>query len=229
MSKQPNYKEKICVKCGNVFKPTSSTQKYCLTCGTLKNKYYFNNKDKYNDMHKKWLSENKEQQKIFKHKNYFDNHYRELKRNHEYYNDNKEYFKLKGQKYRKNNKEKIREYRKNKYKNDIEFKMAEKLREWVRRCLNYKKNIKKHTFDTLNYTASQLKQRLESQFNNGMTWENYGSYWHIDHKKPLSLFNFYLPNGEIDYHQIFLANCLANLQPMLAIENLKKNNKFPYK
>ena len=222
---KPNYKEKICIKCGSIFKPTSSTQKYCSICGMVENKYYFNNKEKCNYRHKKWISDHKEQQKEFKHQNYYSNLDRELKRNKEYYNKNIEYFKNKNKKYRATNKEKIREYKRNKYNNDINFKIAEKLRNYTRRCIN-SKGKNKHTFDILGYTPNQLKQRLESQFKNGMTWDNYGTLWHIDHKKPLSLFKVELSNGEIDYHQVFLANCLANLQPMFAIDNLKKGNRF---
>ena len=55
-----------------------------------------------------------------------------------------------------------------------------------------------------------------------MNWSNYGSYWWIDHKKSRSLFKY-----EKTEDQAFKdCWCLANLQPMEKIENIKKGNKF---
>lgn len=53
-----------------------------------------------------------------------------------------------------------------------------------------------------------------------MSWENYGSIWHIDHKIPCSSWNF-----ESDFEM----NCCwnyRNLQPMLASENQSKHDNF---
>ena len=36
---------------------------------------------------------------------------------------------------------------------------------------------------------TQYMVYLESQFTDGMTWENYGDLWVIDHIKPTHLFN----------------------------------------
>ena len=36
---------------------------------------------------------------------------------------------------------------------------------------------------------------FEFQFVDKMNWRNYGSYWHIDHVKPRSLFNIEDDNG----------------------------------
>lgn len=46
-----------------------------------------------------------------------------------------------------------------------------------------------------------------------MSWDNYGS-WHIDHIKPISKFQKNTP--------IKVVNNLDNLQPLWAIENLRK-------
>lgn len=69
-------------------------------------------------------------------------------------------------------------------------------------------------------TSEQLKQHLESQFKPGMTWENYGKVWHVDHKTPLGGKTFDLTNTrdcEIAFHW-------SNLQPLFAKENLRKSN-----
>ena len=92
------------------------------------------------------------------------------------------------------------------------------LRDFVRRCLQFKGSEKNNkTFKLLGYDTNKLKQRLECQFKQGMTWENYGE-WHIDHKKPISKFNKNSKISEI--------NALSNLQPLWASENLSKGCKF---
>jgi len=72
------------------------------------------------------------------------------------------------------------------------------------------------------YTANQLKRHLEKQFKPGMTWENYGSYWHIDHKIPISVFNFSTPE-DIDFKRCW---ALKNLQPLEAKKNIQKQAKL---
>ena len=54
-----------------------------------------------------------------------------------------------------------------------------------------------------------------------MTWENW-SYrgWHIDHKTPLDSFDLTKPE------QVKMACHFTNLQPMWALDNIKKHNKI---
>lgn len=73
----------------------------------------------------------------------------------------------------------------------------------------------------LGCTIGDLKKHLESQFKQGMTWNNYGlKGWHIDHIYPLSKFD--LTKKE----NIIKACHYTNLQPLWAIENIKKGNKI---
>lgn len=74
----------------------------------------------------------------------------------------------------------------------------------------------------LGFTVEQLKSHLEKQFTNEMSWENYGSYWHIDHIIPKSVFN-YEKAEDIDFKQCW---ALKNLQPLETIANIKKSNKL---
>jgi len=71
------------------------------------------------------------------------------------------------------------------------------------------------------YTVEKLMKHLESKFQTGMTWENYGG-WHIDHLVPESWFHY-----ESVYDEEF-KKCwaLSNLQPKWAKENLQKNNHY---
>lgn len=77
------------------------------------------------------------------------------------------------------------------------------------------------TFEILGYTVEELMIRLERQFTEGMTWENYGS-WHIDHIVPLSAFN-YETVDDIDFARAW---SLGNLQPLWAADNLSKNDRI---
>lgn len=72
--------------------------------------------------------------------------------------------------------------------------------------------------ESLGCSRDELCSHIESRFTEGMTWENMKE-WHIDHVKPLSSFNV------LDPSERKKANHFSNLQPLWAIDNLKKYNK----
>lgn len=110
------------------------------------------------------------------------------------------------------------------YKNNINAKLAKILR--IRLRLSLKDKPHKSVLKYLGCSLSELKVHLELQFEEDMTWDNYGSYskhikrWNIDHIKPLSKFD--LSNEE----ELAKACHYTNLRPMWAIDNLIKNNKY---
>ena len=62
---------------------------------------------------------------------------------------------------------------------------------------------------------------LESKFTSGMTWKNHKLYgWHIDHIIPLSSFDL------TDRDQYLKACHYTNLQPLWAVDNIRKGNKL---
>lgn len=76
----------------------------------------------------------------------------------------------------------------------------------------------------LGCTVEELKQHLESQFRDGMSWNNYGGKtgWQVDHIIPRSYFNL------IDEYQLRICFNYRNLQPLWASENSGiKNAKVP--
>ncbi len=117
-----------------------------------------------------------------------------------------------------------KEYRRKYNKTSISLKWRLFLHNTLRRVGKGKEG---HTIDMLGYSVLDLKQHLEQQFTEGMTWANYGE-WHIDHKKPLSKFPPETSICEI--------NSLDNLQPLWAttkiingtiyIGNINKSNKL---
>ena len=69
------------------------------------------------------------------------------------------------------------------------------------------------------YSLEELVNHLENRFDKDMTWENYGSYWHVDHIIPKCLFKY--ENAEEETFRKCWS--LENLQPLRRLENLKKN------
>lgn len=67
-----------------------------------------------------------------------------------------------------------------------------------------------HWESFVSYTLNDLKDHLEKQFKDGMTWENYGVYWEVDHIIPIAVFNFNSPE-DIDFKKCW---ALSNLQPL---------------
>ena len=63
-------------------------------------------------------------------------------------------------------------------------------------------------------------QHIASQFTAGMTMENYGKFWHLDHIYPLAAAD--IVNNRI--HFLAVANW-RNIQPMLGPENVEKKDK----
>lgn len=70
-------------------------------------------------------------------------------------------------------------------------------------------------FDRLGYSQADLMAHLESRFQVGMTWENYGQ-WHVDHIRPCAVFDL-TQDGQFDQ-----CWALDNLQPLWAEANLRK-------
>lgn len=110
-----------------------------------------------------------------------------------------------------------REYESNKKKNDINHKIACNLRSRLYQALMKNQKVGS-AVDDLGCSIEELKKHLENQFQEGMTWDNYGK-WHIDHIKPLA-------NYDLTNRIIFLELCsYKNLQPLWLKDNLSKSNK----
>lgn len=71
----------------------------------------------------------------------------------------------------------------------------------------------------LGMSIAAFRLYFETLFSDGMGWENYGD-WHIDHIRPLDAFDL------TDLDQAKAACHFTNLQPLWALENMKKANKI---
>ena len=103
---------------------------------------------------------------------------------------------------------------------DPKFRASAATSRLIRRALNGKKNGW-HWEALTGYTRADLVRHLEKQFTEGMSWDNYGE-WQIDHRVPISVFNFTSPEHE-DFKRCW---ALKNLQPMWASENKSKSAKL---
>ena len=113
------------------------------------------------------------------------------------------------------------QYVKDRKVNDKEFHIGLFLRSCVRRMVKNKKNFR--SADIASYTPSDLRKHLESLFREGMSWETYGrTGWHIVHIKPLSAFNFFDNDGNVNMNELKEAMSLKNLQPLWYDENIRK-------
>jgi hypothetical protein len=114
----------------------------------------------------------------------------------------------------------ISKYYKKRMKEDINFKLSHNLRNRVRTML--KKNKGKRAGSAvrdLGCSIEEFKKYIESKFQDGMTWGNYGK-WHLDHVKPLASF-------DLTNRTQFLEACnYMNYQPLWALDNIKKSDKI---
>ena len=69
-------------------------------------------------------------------------------------------------------------------------------------------------------SKEEFELHMQSQFTEGMHWNNYGSFWHIDHIIPLSHFDPYN-----EQHKR-IANHWTNLRPLEAVENMRRGNRM---
>lgn len=138
--------------------------------------------------------------------------------------DRHKQFKLKNVEWRKRNKKRMIDYARE-YMRDYTKRPHVRARYNVRRrfseVLEQLKKNKTHTFRKLiGCSVAQLAEHLELQFKKGMSWDNYGSHWHVDHIIPVSKFD------HTDEDQVFACWHWTNLQPLEAAENMSKGNRI---
>lgn len=141
-----------------------------------------------------------------------------------WYSNNLEYAKKKKLEYYYSNRDKMLENTKKSHRerliNDPLFKFRHRLsgviRQSFKRCLNGKFKKSQRSEDILGCKLSEFINHIESLFVDGMSFENYGK-WHIDHIIPLS--------SAKTEEDIIRLNHYTNLQPLWAIDNIKKGSK----
>ncbi len=77
------------------------------------------------------------------------------------------------------------------------------------------------TMKLVGCSVEVLRQWLESQFDEHMTWDNCGKYWVIDHVTPVVMFDLTNESGQL--RAFHYTNC----QPLEKHENLVKSDSLP--
>jgi hypothetical protein len=104
-------------------------------------------------------------------------------------------------------------------RSDPNFRLRANLRSRLWCALKTHKKLGR-TFDLVGCPLGDLKKHLEAGFRDGMTWDNYGSSWHIDHIVPCAAFDLSTAEGQRTcFH-------FSNLQPLLVKENLAKKDRI---
>jgi hypothetical protein len=119
-------------------------------------------------------------------------------------------------------KEELRAYQRERSKQPLQ-RLNDQMSRYINRSLKEGKRGH-HWEDLVGYTLEDLVEHIGKQLEPGMTWENRGSVWHIDHIIPKSAFHFE------SYNDPEFKKCwaLSNLQPLWAHDNLSKNKKLPW-
>lgn len=154
-----------------------------------------------------------------------ENRERRLQQSRQYQFDNPEKQRAYAKKHRQSEKGKLtrRRYRKKEYKEkygkDPVFTLKLILRNRLKNAL-LNEFQKGKTLELLGCSIEEFKLHLEKQFDENMSWDNYGDYWELDHIKPCDAFD--LSNLE-EQKKCFT---FTNIQPLEKITNRKKSNKY---
>jgi hypothetical protein len=194
---------KLCVKAYRLANLDKESQQ--------KKAYYEANKERIKKRHKKWREKNKDYLKDYHRSYVIENQERKKAYDKAYYQANKDRIAKRGKTYQ--NKRRA---------TDPAYRMKCSVGGAVRAALKKQGTIKGgQTFSALPYTPTDLVEHLEKQFDDKMSWENYGTYWHLDHIYPQSL----LPYDSLDHPNFQKCWALDNLQPLEKMENIRKSNK----
>lgn len=112
---------------------------------------------------------------------------------------------------------KVRESKRERYASDPAYRLQAILRgrltKTVRRSIRAGSAVR-----DLGCTIEEFMAYIADRFLPGMSWENWGK-WHLDHIRPLASF-------DLSDREQFLAAChYTNLQPLWAVDNLRKGTR----
>jgi len=212
--------------------------KVCTKCGTLKplSEYWGDNKNKdklwalckecAKKHQKEWRIKNREAIRSRDRNRYWQNREKRLPQMRKYHHANRERLNAYIKQWHYDNHDKDLEWKRRWWKTkskDARFRLIESIRISIIHSLH---GIKRTSIrKLLGYTYEALVVHIEKQFADGMSWSNYGNksgQWSVDHRIPVSAFNFE-KESDTDFKKCW---ALPNLRPMWHIENLKKGSKI---
>lgn len=121
------------------------------------------------------------------------------------------------------NKELYREWERDRYANDVSYRIKKTVSSRIHSALKTYQLLKKdRTLEYLGCSIGEYCVYLESKFDNKMDWDNQGTYWQIDHIKPIASFDL---SNEEELYKVFH---YTNTQPLEATENRLKSDNLLY-
>jgi len=215
-----NTYTKICTKC-KISKPISEFKKdktkkdgFYPSCKVCVKKRNDDNKESIKKYNKKYHDGHKEERKKWRE----DNYEKYLETRAKWGDKNPDYFRN----YYQINKDYINkrntDYQLRRRKIDPLYKLIGNIRSLIKNSITesgFTKSTK--TAQILGCSYEEFKIHIENQFMAGMSWDN-RSEWHLDHITPMSW-------GKTE-KEIIALNHYTNFQPLWAIDNMKKGNRF---
>lgn len=120
---------------------------------------------------------------------------------------------------REKNKAKIRAYWRRRWRNEAWVALGSMTRVALWKALFKPSPRKARGWETrCGYTIEELRSHLGAQFSDGMSWDNYGTVWEIDHIEPLAKFKI----ASVLAAEFKIAWGLENLRPLLKHLNRAK-------
>ena len=185
--------------------------------GYYKNIISVRQRDDRKEYMRQWTLINKKEKKIYDKKN--KDQINAMRRKRRQTETGKKLLAAEQKRYREKHRAKINQKYLNRRKTDSNFKLLTILRT---RIVDVLRGHSKSdtTINILGCTIEELWIHLESKFTEGMTRENHGK-WHVDHIMPCASFDLTDPEQQKKcFHY-------TNLQPLWALDNIKKGKSVP--
>ena len=218
---------------------TPTNYKHCIKCNETKSIDNFHKHSKNKDGLHSYCKECAIKSSQLSYQNNKERHAQNVK---EYNKNNPEVSKAANKKWRDKNKDKMKLWQKkynqrpeniikrreSKRKSDRKrmldpyHRISNNMRGNMYHALKAKKGFRKWEV-LVGYSLQDLINHIEPLLiNTTMTWDNYGSEWHIDHIKPKSLFKY----DNTDCQEFRDCWALSNLQPLPKLDNIRKGNRW---
>ena len=139
----------------------------------------------------------------------------------DYYHSNRKKASIRARTYKRNNREHLNAYQRERIEKDLNYRLSRNLRNRLNQILRKNKTDKiGSAIRDLGCPMSEFRMYIEGLFRAGMSWKNYGVDWHLDHKIPLCQF-------DLSDREQFMKSChYTNIQPLWVEENQSKGGRL---
>lgn len=194
----------------------------CKKCHYILSKeYYLNHKKHLDKYYKDYRDNHKEEIKKYHKNHYLENLEKIKKYNKSRVKIRQQYDKERYEKIKNKRIKEIVDYRRKRLKTDKKLRIEMNLRSRIYTALKGKSKSLS-TMLLIGCDIDYLMYYIQERFTKGMTWDNYGrgkGKWNIDHIKPCASFDLAKKSEQFKYFNY------KNLQPLWAIDNIRKKDK----